>query len=428
MLRFTQVTLLVAVHTNGLEARLEADPQLQQDRISFEDFKQRFGRYYNTFEEEERRFGVFRGNLREVEQLNERNGQSVFGITPLADRDLDELPRRGHKTMIDPETDSDFTGDLPTFDNDNWTNWTEMSMNETEELPRFLDWRLTPVITPVKNQGQCGSCWAHSVVESVEAQFVLLNGEVLGQQLFSVQQVTSCVPSNMSDGCGGGDLVAGFYYLSQTPGLAQAEFWPYAQGFLPSEACSDLSCTQSCNARNVTQVTEFAFFIGYYATVTGARYAIPPCYGECEDQDLEGLARALTQVGPLSIVVNAGAWSFYRGGVLTAEGCGNSTFWDLDHAVQLVGFNTLSSPPYWIVRNSWSTTWGESGFIYLEYGKNTCGLANSPIYPTLNDALNSSWDTRKQRFQHFYERATGLGTVPLAWTDTVKEAQLALHI
>jgi C1A family cysteine protease len=86
-------------------------------------------------------------------------------------------------------------------------------------------------------------------------------------------------------------------------------------------------------------------------------------------------------VGPLSVVVNAKAWRLYQGGVLTFDACGNITMSSMDHAVQLVGYNAQAEIPYWIVRNTWSTLWGDRGYIYLEYGRNTCGLANLVTYP-----------------------------------------------
>merc|ERR1712072_1597479 len=102
--------------------------------------------------------------------------------------------------------------------------------------------------------------------------------------------------------------------------------------------------------------------------------------GECKSQNLKGLAAALER-GPLSVCVNAGVWNDYTGGVLTAKACGSMGAEDQDHCVMAVGFNTTAPTPYWIVRNSWATTWGEEGYIYLEMAKNTCGLADDATIP-----------------------------------------------
>jgi len=248
----------------------------------------------------------------------------------------------------------------------------------------------------------------------VESHFLLLFGESYGQQLFSVQQVLSCVSANFSAGCGGGDTLSAFEYLSEAPGLAQSDFWPYSQGLLPKDRCDSMSCTQSCNFEKLSQTTSMAMFLGYFASVTGARFAIAPCMaGDCDNQDLKGLAFALTEVGPLSISVNAETWSHYVGGVLSYEGCGNSSADSLDHAVQLVGFNSVGDEPYWIVRNSWGTIWGQAGYIYLEFGRNTCGLANDVSYPALGNADNETLELQTQRFDAFYQRAQGQRAMPL---------------
>lgn len=189
---------------------------------------------------------------------------------------------------------------------------------------------------------------------------------------FSPQQVASCVAE--CDGCGGGDTVTAYEYLKTTK-LAQGPFWPYAQGLTPLDSCTGKSCTEACSSHNVDELEKYKFYIGPYAQVTGFSYATPTCTDECADQDLGKLAASVAE-GPVSICVNAGAWSDYTGGVLTSAGCGGFGFDDLDHCVQLVGYNTTAETPYWIVRNSWDTGFGEAGYIYLEYSKNTCGLAD----------------------------------------------------
>merc|ERR1712203_1290730 len=84
---------------------------------------------------------------------------------------------------------------------------------------------------------------------------------------------------------------------------------------------------------------------------------------------------------PVSVCVNAGAWNDYTGGVMTAKACGSSAAAEQDHCVMATGFNTSAPVPYWIVRNSWSSTWGEEGYIYLEMAENTCGLADDVTIP-----------------------------------------------
>merc|ERR1711879_780624 len=115
--------------------------------------------------------------------------------------------------------------------------------------------------------------------------------------------------------------------------------------------------------------------------VTGYSYATPPCTsGSCENQDLAKLQAALEET-PLSVCVNAGAWNDYTGGVMSSAACGPMGADYQDHCVMATGFNASAPTPYWIVRNSWASTFGEQGYIYLEMAKNTCGLADDATIP-----------------------------------------------
>merc|ERR1712167_283924 len=122
---------------------------------------------------------------------------------------------------------------------------------------------------------------------------------------------------------------------------------------------------------------------------TGYSYATPACTsGACASQDLDKLKAALEET-PVSICVNAGAWNDYTGGVMTSAQCGNMGADYQDHCVQATGFNTTAPTPYWIVRNSWASGWGEKGYIYLEMAENTCGLADDATIPTVKLNLGS---------------------------------------
>merc|ERR1711862_318217 len=125
---------------------------------------------------------------------------------------------------------------------------------------------------------------------------------------------------------------------------------------------------------------------GGFAQVSVYTYATPACTsGSCANQDLKKLAAALEET-PVSVCVNAGAWNDYTVGVMTSAQCGDMGADSQDHCVMATGFNPTAPKPYWIVRNSWASTWGEMGYIYLEYDKNTCGLADDATIPkvTLN--------------------------------------------
>jgi len=133
---------------------------------------------------------------------------------------------------------------------------------------------------------------------------------------------------------------------------------------------------------------------GGYAQVSGYTYATPACTsGSCKNQDLSKLAAALEET-PVSVCVNAGSWNDYTGGVMSSLQCGNMGADYQDHCVMATGFNATAAKPYWIVRNSWASTWGEKGYIYLEYSKNTCGLADDATFPTVKLNLNAEQEAK----------------------------------
>ena len=159
---------------------------------------------------------------------------------------------------------------------------------------------------------------------------------------------------------------------------------PYVQSMITG--CSSPGCTLSCSSvlSQFSNYTKKPFLGGYSAPIKGYGFATPPCTETtCNNQNLNLLASNLVSTGPISIMVTAKKWSDYVGGILTAAAC-PSTSGTLDHVVQLVGYNV--SGGYWIVRNQWSTDWGEKGYIRLQFDNNTCGLANVATFPILGNS------------------------------------------
>jgi len=222
--------------------------------------------------------------------------------------------------------------------------------------PAKLDWTDTSgAVSPVKDQAGCGSCWAFSATEGIESAVFQSTGAA--SPALAAQQIVSCDTTDL--GCSGGDLVTAFKYVESAGGIDTEEDYPYT---------SQDGKTGSCKSSTpVVKVTEHKF-------------AVPPCTsGSCSNQDEDGLKAALATYGPLSICINA-AWQTYHDGVLSTA-C-SADYWDLDHCVQLVGYDTTASTPYWKVRNSWGPSWGEDGFIRLPMGVNSCGVANEAMYVT----------------------------------------------
>jgi C1A family cysteine protease len=199
-----------------------------------------------------------------------------------------------------------------------------------------IDWVAKGKTTAIKNQEQCGSCWAFSATEEVESANLMAGRQVPNG---SPQEIVDC-DSNDS-GCNGGDPQEALQWVVDQGGLDTNNCYPYTA---QTGNCQSSQCTPN-PALKISTVTPIA-------------------------SDEGSIYQALMSM-PLSICCDASQWQYYTGGVLTADQCGLS----IDHAIQLTGYSP-NQGGYWIVRNSWGADWGENGFIYLQYGQNTCGITS----------------------------------------------------
>lgn len=223
-----------------------------------------------------------------------------------------------------------------------------------------FDWRDSNVVTEVKNQMYCGSCWAFSAVETVESQFAIDGGDLTE---LSPQAVISC--DSTDAGCSGGwYYTAWMDYMEPNGGLPTVDTYPYDTA---TEYGSATDCDSSLGEDVVSGTAPSS-----YAWATEECTSI-----FCNNQDEDTLKDNLVSYGPISIACDASDWSSYTSGVLTSDSCSSSSL-KLDHAIQVVGYTTGDSAlgDYWIVRNSWGTDWGYDGYIYLAMDENTCGIAD----------------------------------------------------
>lgn len=225
-------------------------------------------------------------------------------------------------------------------------------------VPDSVDWR-PKLVNPIKNQGQCGSCWAFSTIVSLEGQYAKLTSDL---QSFSEQDLVDCaknvkIPGSSQtccDGCKGGLMDYGFQYMidSQSGSDDSEKSYPYTG--------KDGTCHfDGGSAFKDAQVTGFVDL-------------------KSEDELLDATAN----VGPISVAVNANTfWQLYHSGILNPIVCNPDK---LDHGVAVVGYGK-DGDDYWIIRNSWGTVWGEKGYARLLRGSNKCGIANGPpSYPKMS--------------------------------------------
>lgn len=356
----------------------------------WEAYKMEFKKTYVSDDDEAERKEIFKATLQRIEAGNAL-GDAVFGLTWTSDRKEHEKHAKGHKKP------ANFVAVAP-----------EYQKKQPFVGVNAINWRTTDAVTPIKNQGQCGSCWAFSATEAIESQLALTGGDEWSIEL-SPQQITSCTPSTGTygcDGCNGGFTEGAYEYIKSAPGLTNSFNIGYQQSLTESSATVACSTIQS---KIDTMAGADAQLSGGYAQVSGYSYATPACTsGSCANQDLAKLAAALEET-PVSVCVNAGAWNDYTGGVMSSSQCGNMGADYQDHCVMATGFNATAPTPYWIVRNSWASTWGEKGYIYLEYDKNTCGLADDATIPTVTLDLSPEQEAKAaaSRSSMFHQATNG---------------------
>jgi len=307
---------------------------------TFHDYAKEFNKRYEPSEIKMRR-EIFEARLAKIMAHN-RDSTKTWkeGVNQLTDRTEKELKTlRGYRKEL--STVLPYRGMAMRWSTD------------IEGLPASVDWRQKGIVSPVKDQGQCGSCWTFATAETIESHWAAATGQLA---VLSEQQILDCTPNpdqcGGSGGCGGGTAELAMQRIMDMGGLSSE--WTYSYS-------SYWGAAQQCKFS--TNSTPAAAKLKSYVKLPSNVY--------------EPLLQAIANIGPIAISVDASAWSHYETGVF--NGC-NQTNPDIDHAVQLVGYGTDSTfGDYWLVRNSWSPAWGEEGYIRLRRSSAfTCGTDIHP--------------------------------------------------
>jgi len=290
--------------------------------------------FYKTQAEHDKRYEIFRENYDKIIEHNKGGHSWTMGITQFSDMTPDEFKAYAKCSgMRKKPADSVF--DVP-------KGWNKTASS--------VDWVAKGAVTPVKNQGSCGSCWAFSTTGAIEGAYFIAKGTL---NSLSEQDLVDC--SKQNSGCNGGLMDYAFDFVIGNQGLCSESDYPYVA--YQEWRCRDYQCTKYDPINSYTDVS---------ATTSALEAA-------CDK-------------GPVSIAIEADQSSFqqYNGGVLTAS-CGTG----LDHGVLLVGYGTDGGLDYWKVKNSWGSSWGEEGYIRLcrncnaNNGKGQCGILMSASYPVV---------------------------------------------
>ncbi|KAK8607114.1 hypothetical protein V6N13_052860 [Hibiscus sabdariffa] len=296
-----------------------------------------YGRVYKNDADKEIRFKIFKSNVEFIDSFNAAGDRSYkLSINEFADQTNDEFRafRNGYIRSQGLTT----------------RKQTPFRYENVTSLPASIDWRQKGAVTPIKDQAQCGSCWAFSAIAATEGIHKLTTGQLIS---LSEQELVDC-DKGVDQGCEGGEMEDAFEFIIHNHGIASEATYPYKG--------DDGTCNKSEEASHA-------------ATITG--YEVVPA------NDEQALQKAVANQ-PVSVSIDAGdsAFQFYSSGIFTGA-CGT----DLDHGVTAVGYGSEDGTDYWLIKNSWGTGWGEEGYIRMQRNikakEGLCGIAMDSSYPTV---------------------------------------------
>jgi len=332
-MRLLWAVLLVAIVASVVEGISLAE--LARDE--WEAFKSHHGKRYDNEVEERFRMKIYLENRHRIARHNKDNVGYTLAMNKYGDLLSHEFARKmnGYKQELRNASVHELLG--ATF-----------LTPHNFVAPKEMDWRTKGYVTPVKDQGQCGSCWSFSATGALEGQHMRKTGKLVS---LSEQNLIDCSRAEGNEGCNGGLMDNAFLYIKKNKGIDTEDSYPY-------EAQDD-----KCRYRKVDAGADD---IGYVDVPSG---------------DEEKLMHAIASVGPVSIAIDASheSFQFYSTGVYSDKKCSST---ELDHGVLAVGYGTEDGKDYWLVKNSWGESWGAGGYIKIARNQNNmCGVATQASYP-----------------------------------------------
>jgi len=319
----------------------------------FDEYLKKYNKHYEGAEYQTRQ-KIFQDNVREIAKHRAaalRSGDQPWqGINEFTDMTRAEFLQSGRvmKNKLSADAKSCLAHGVTA----------DFSGLNAQDNPTSWDWRTKGVVNPIQNQGQCGSCWTFSTIAAIESALAIKSGKL---QKLSEQEVVDCSHGCVledgqqvcNQGCNGGWMWSALTDIISWGGEELETVYPYTAE------------TGTCKKTKANTIDPIA----NYTCLSGPNKA-----------NETNMASFLVANGPLSIAMDAGILQSYSSGIIdpTAGECSTTS---LDHAILIVGYGVEGTKPFWIVRNSWGTSWGEEGYFRIIRGKGACGLNAGVVFP-----------------------------------------------